>query len=151
MVYGGGVVTGRMTGDEYMAELKRRADAWADENGGRKTGFPPLLEWFIRDEDVDLVDLPPDPEIPKRVRQPRHYRPASYWRPRVEKMRAELARLSAPILPERAAATGEALGRSRTLKVAAQMDRRLQRYVEMEKRLRHAEHMLRSAEMREAS
>ena len=66
-------------------------------------------------------------------------------------MRAELAHLSAPILPERAAATGEALGRARTLKVAARMDRKLERYVEVEKRLQHAEQMLRAAEMREAS
>lgn len=140
-----------MTGDEYMAELKRRADEWSAQHGGHRPGYPPLLEWFIRDEDVDLVDLPPDPEFPKRTPQPRYYRPASYWRPRVEKMRAELVALSAPSLPERAAASGEALGRRRTLRYAAQMDRRLERAVALEKRLRHAEHMLRSAEQREAS
>ncbi|MBF6358124.1 hypothetical protein IU449_26875 [Nocardia higoensis] len=141
-----------LSGDEYMELLQRRADEWLASCSTIKPKFPPLLEWFIQDGDEDLVDpailAPPEPQ-PKPERQPRYYRPASYWRERVTRLEAQRAALTEPLIPDRAAAGGVALGPRRTARVQQREDARLRRYVELDKKLRHAERMLWKAEARE--
>lgn len=144
----------RLTGDEYMALLQQRADEWMAANSATmRPKYPPLLTWFVRDGDEDLVDpailAAPEPQ-PKPTRRPRHYRPASYWRDQIERLEASMAALAEPIIQDRAAAGGEALGPKRTARVQAREDSRVRRYVEQQRRLEHARHMLRSAEAREA-
>lgn len=145
----------RLSGDEYMALLQQRADEWlASRSTVVRPKFPPLLTWFVREGDEDLIDpailTAPEPQ-PKQVRQPRYYRPASYWRERVARLEAERAALVDPLLPDRAAAGGVALGPRRTARIQQREDSRLRRYVELGQKLRHAERMLRSAEVRETA
>lgn len=143
----------RLSGDEYMALLQQRADQWLASRSGVRPKFPPLLTWFIQDGDEDLVDpailAPPEP-APKPVRRPRYYRPASYWRTEVARLEAERAALAEPLITDRAAAGGVALGPKRTAHIQQREDARLRRYVALEPKLRHAQAMLRAAEAREA-
>ncbi|WP_157115020.1 hypothetical protein [Nocardia niwae] len=145
-----------MTGDEYMQLLQQRADEWlaANSTAAIRPKYPPLLTWFIRDGDEELVDpailAAPEPQ-PKPVRQPRYYRPASHWRDRIAALEAQMAPLTEPLINDRAAAGGVALGRKRTAKIQAREDSRLARYVELRKQLEHAQSMLRAAEKREAT
>jgi hypothetical protein len=55
----------RLTGEQYIAVLLGRQADYVATHPGRR--YPPLLEWFVRDGDEDLVDLsaediPPEPE-----------------------------------------------------------------------------------------
>lgn len=45
----------KLTGEQYIEVLLGRQAAWIAERGHRYK-YPPLLEWFIRDDDADLVD-----------------------------------------------------------------------------------------------
>ena len=148
-------INGRLTGDEYMALLQQRADEWlATHSGTIRPKFPPLLTWFIQEGDEDLVDpaflTPPEPQ-PRPVRRPRYYRPASYWRDEVARIEAQRASLAEPLITDRAAAGGVALGPKRTARIQQREDSRLRRYVALEPKLRHAQHMLNAAVAREAS
>ncbi len=149
-----------LSGDEYMQLLQARADQWVADHppsvdariSPRAWATRPLLNWFVRDGDEDLVDpailARPTPQ-PKPAQAPRYYRPASYWRERVARIEAQIAPLVEPLLPDRAAAGGEAIGRRGTARVHAREDSRLRRYVDLGKRLSHARSMLRAAELRE--
>ena len=46
----------KITGEQYIQALLERQAAWIAARGGRFK-YPPLLEWFIREEDTELVDL----------------------------------------------------------------------------------------------
>ncbi|MBF6416961.1 hypothetical protein [Nocardia cyriacigeorgica] len=144
----------RLSGDEYMALLQQRMDEWlAIHSTTVRPKFPPLLEWFIQDGDENLVDpailAAPEPQ-PKPVRRPRYYRPASYWQTEVARLEAERATLTEPLITDRAAAGGVALGPKRTARIQQREDGRLRRYVALEPKLRHAQAMLRAAAAREA-
>lgn len=143
----------RLSGDEYMELLQQRADEWlASRSTVVRPKFPPLLTWFVREGDEDLIDpailAAPAPQ-PKPERRPRYYRPASYWQERVARLKADQATLVEPLLPDRAAAGGVALGPRRTARIQQREDSRLQRYVELGQKLRHAQSMLRAAVDRE--
>jgi hypothetical protein len=139
----------RMSLDEYMTILQQRADEWLAGQKNPDLRFPPLLDWFVRDGDEDLVELPEErkPE-PRPKPQPRRYRPASYWRDRIATLEAQMAPLTEPLINDRAAAGGVALGVKRTAKIQAREDGRLQRYVELRNQLERAQSMLRAAEAR---
>lgn len=107
----------KLTGDEYMQLLTQRMNAFMEEQQRKAdaaaTGnqparlplLPPLLEWFIRPGDEDLVELPEPPAKPKP--QPRYYRPASYWRERITRLETQMATVSARAsVGDRAAAGG---------------------------------------------
>lgn len=72
----------KLSGDEYMQLLLKRQSQWLASNPpatrGRLTSLPPLLEWFIRDGDEDLVELPTP--TPKPAPNPRTYRSAASLR-----------------------------------------------------------------------
>lgn len=146
-----------VTADEYMQVLAARLADWeARKPSPPPTGIkprfplPPLLEWFIRDEDIPWVIQPqPEPKPPKAQPTPRYYRPASYWRERRDRISAAMSALAAPELPEVAAARGQAIGRKRTARVQQRMDSKLSKYTALDKKLKHAEMMLRAAERRE--
>ncbi len=145
---------GRLSGDEYMDLLQQRMDEWLAANSATMNPkYPPLFQWFVRDGDEDLVDpallAAPEPK-PKPVRQPRYYRPASYWREQVERIEAQRAALAEPLVTDRAAAGGCALGPKRTARVQKLEDGRLRRYAALEPKLLRAQHMLRAAVAREA-
>lgn len=80
----------KLTGDEYVQLLLHRQSEWLAANPpntrGRLTSLPPLLEWFIRDGDEDLVELPQP--APKPAPRPRTYRSA-------ESLRADRDQLTA--------------------------------------------------------
>lgn len=136
----------KLTGDEYIELLLQRQKEYLDARPPMK--FPPLLEWFIRDGDEDLVDLP-EPE-PKRKPKPRTYRPASYWRDRIASLERRMAaEANKADFGDRAASGGQALGPKRTRKFLERADKALQRYCELARRKAHAESMLRKAELRE--
>lgn len=142
-----------MTLDEYMEVLKQRSDEWlaAQPDPGPRLRFPPLLEWFVRDGDDAMVELPAAREPQRKPSpSPRHYRPASHWRERIANLEARMQAVSEPLITDRAAAGGVALGVKRTARIQAREDHRLQQYVVMRKRLEHAQRMLRSAEARGA-
>lgn len=152
----------KLTGDEYMQLLTQRMNAFMQEQQrkaaaaatGNQTArlplLPPLLEWFIRAGDEDLVELPEPPAKPKP--QPRYYRPASYWRERITQLETQMSTVSARAsVGDRAAAGGCALGPKRTALFQKRADAALTRYIALEKKLTHAQWMLRSAEARESA
>ncbi|WP_159840149.1 hypothetical protein [Nocardia sp. CY41] len=144
-------LTHRVTLDEYMVVLQQRADEWLAGQKSPNLRFPPLLEWFVLDGDEAMVDLPEPEQKPDKPKpQPRRYRPASYWRERIAALEAQMAPLTEPLINDRAAAGGVALGVKRTRRIQAREDSRLQRYVELRNQLEHAQSMLRRAESREA-
>lgn len=151
----------KLTGDEYMELLvqrqtefmeQRRRQAPAVADNGRPTLPlpPPLLEWFIRDGDEHLVELP-EP-APKHKPEPRYYRPAQYWRARITHLEARMSATAARAdVGDRAAAGGCALGPKRTARHQKLAEAALVKYVALEKKLSHAKAMLRSAETRESN
>lgn len=137
----------KMNGDEYMAVLEGRLAEWVTAHG--PTTMPPLLSSFVRDSDVDLVQLPEPEPAPKP--RPRRYKPASHWRALLEKLDAEMQGLAEPIITDRAAAGGAALGVRRTRAVNSREDARLEKYAKLAViRERIAGNLVR-AEHREAS
>ena len=147
----------RMTGDEYIQVLIGRQQAWMKEAkeveprlGWPAAKYPPLLEWFIRDGDEDLVDLPPDPEPraaePKRAPRPR--RAAAAIRSDIAAVEAQMSRLGRPLSDDPAAAR---LSDARVLRrYHDRMDRDLAAYTRLTKRLDRLRFQLASAEAREA-
>lgn len=82
-----------LTGDEYMALLVERREAYYAEHGQPRLGFPALLEWFIRDGDEELFTPPEPTPQPKREAKPRTYLPASHWRERLARVEARMAQI----------------------------------------------------------
>lgn len=141
------LLVGRL--NEYMEPLERKAAADAERLGRPVLPpLPPLLQWFIRDGDELLVEMP-EP-VAKRKPEPRRYRPASYWQERVARIEEQMAATAARAdVGDRAAAGGCALGPRRTARHQERADAALQRYCALERRLLYAEDMLRSARARE--
>jgi len=50
-----GPMSARLTGEQYIAVLLQRQADYVTAHPGRR--YPPLLEWFVRDGDEELVDL----------------------------------------------------------------------------------------------
>lgn len=97
----------------------------------------PLLPDFVLEADIAHVRLPQT--TPKPRPQPRRYRPASYWRDCVNKLSTEMQTLAEPIITDRAAAGGAGLGPKRTRRVQQQMDTRLARYTQLQRRRAYAQ------------
>lgn len=141
----------RLTLDEYMQVLVARQEEWLAAHPGHDPRFPPLYEWFIRDGDEALVQLPPDPSPrPKpapTAKRPRTYRTAASIRGEIEDLEARMARLGQPLSDDPAACRlkrGPALRRHH-----ARMDRDLEQYAALSKRVQRLQYELRDAEARE--
>jgi len=140
-----------VTGDEYIRVLEARRDEHAAEHPPRP-GFPPLLEWFIRPGDEDIVDLPaaPAPAAPRPSR-PRTYRPAADLRAERDRLAAEAERVfESAGVPDRAASHGVALGHRGTARVQERNDRALARYTALTERIGRLDGRIAAAERREA-
>ncbi|MEZ5157491.1 MAG: hypothetical protein R2687_01535 [Candidatus Nanopelagicales bacterium] len=146
-----------LTGDQYVEYvLLARQTAWADQHRAASEAkglklsriTTPLLPDFVLEADIAHVQLPQT--TPKPRPQPRRYRPASYWRDRVNKLSTEMQRLAEPIITDRAAAGGTGLGPKRTRRAQQQMDTRLARYTQLQRRRAYAQQMLQAAQAREA-
>ena len=137
-----------MTGEEYMNVLLERQAAYETEHS-RRPGFPPLLEWFIRPGDEELFTPPPETRQPKKITKPRTYRSAASLVEERDRLAAKAAPLVAPLLPDRAASHGKAIGVKGTARIQAREDSRLRRYVELNKRIRALESRIARATARE--
>lgn len=86
----------KITPDEYMDVLLARQAAHIADHPPRRPGFPPLLEWFIRPGDEDLVNMnaikaaTTREDGPPSVKKPRTYRPAAHWRDQLARIDARL-------------------------------------------------------------
>lgn len=145
-----------MTPDAYMALLLDRMREWTDTHT-HAPGYPPLLEWFVRDGDEHLVDMDAiraandaTTDQPRPAAKPRRYRTAAELRDKRDRLAARRDALADIALPDRAAATGQGIGRKRAIRYAARMDSRLRRYVELDVKVRALEDKIRRAEAREA-
>lgn len=153
----------QLSGDEYMALLQRRQQEWLDAHATEVAPrFPPLLEWFIRDGDEDLVDPailnpPPVQAAPKRAK-PRAYRSAESLRQERDRVQAQLDAIhnrDGGDRGDRAAANLSTRSRSRSARSAGrrrfeQMDRDLERHGKLTVRLKHLDQRIAAAEAREA-
>jgi len=148
-----------LNGDEYIALLLRRQQEWMDKHAtGPQMRFPPLLEWFIRPGDEDLVDpavlAPPEPS-PAQPRQARTYRSAESLRGERDRVQAQLDAIHGRDGGDRAAANLSPQSRSRAARTAgrrrfARLDRDLERHTQLTARLRRLNARLAAAEAREA-
>lgn len=138
-----------VTLDEYVALLEQRQAAYVAEHPPARPWLVPLLEWFIEPGDEDLVDLPKPTPQPKRVTTPRVYRSAASLREERDRLVAQRDPLAAPLLGDRAASHGQALGPKRTARIQQREDSRLRRYVELDKRIRELDVRIARAERRE--
>ena len=150
-----GTVNDLLTPNEYMDLLLERQAA---DPGPRVMGFPPLLEWFIRDGDEHLVDMAAvetygEPE--KRPTKPRTYRPASHWRNVIERTQKRMDAINGTQRhdttdPAAYGGVGVRQTARQKRKHWARMDSVAAEYVRLDARLRHAKSMLRKAEARES-
>lgn len=145
-----------MNGDEYMALLlERQAEHMAASSrstDGRITwpNLPPLLEWFIRPGDENLFTPPKPTPQPKRATTPRVHRSAASLREERDRLIALRDPLVTPLLNDRAASHGQALGHKGTARIQKREDSRLRRYVELDKRIQALDGRIARAERREA-
>ena len=149
-----------LTPDAYMALLCERRDQWAADHPHRP-GAPPLIEWFVRDGDDQLVDMAAIEDAnratqPARTRQPRRHRPATYWRARIDRMQERLNTLTGVQRhPTTDPAVYGGVGIRQTprqqRRYAARLDATAAEVVRLTSALDHARSMLTKAEAREAS
>lgn len=146
--------------DEYMGVLLERQAEYAKQHPP-VLGFPPLLDWFIRDGDEHLVDMdaieqanePTERPAPR----PRYYKPASHWRGVIERTQARMDAINGSTkrhdTTDPAAYGGVGIRQTprQQRKHWTRIDNAASEYVRLEARLGHARSMLRKAERREAS
>lgn len=149
----------RLDGELYIALLLERQATWMAEHGVHPYGLPPLLEWFVRPGDEDMVDLPEQrpegldrSEKPKRA--PRVYRPAASIRDELASVEAEMERVAGRGPDDVAATNLSPRSRSRAARTAgrrrfAQLDRDLERYTALKVRRDRLAGRLAAAEARE--
>lgn len=145
-----------ISSEDYVKVLASRRAAY--ESARKRTGpllrYPTLLEWFVRDEDVQYVVLPEPVAQPKRTPKPRVYRTAESIRAELEKTTAERDAIGSGDIPDRAAANLSPHARSKAAARAGRrrfdrMDRDLERYVQLSKRIDALAARLAQAEVRE--
>lgn len=149
-------LTGPISGEDYMPVLVARQAAYtaARPESGPLPRFPPLLEWFIRDEDAEHVVLPESTPSPKRVPTPRVYRSAESIRAELEKVTAQLDAIGANDPTDNAAVNLSPYSRNKAAARAgrarfARMDRDLERYTQLTQRRDRLAGRLALAEARE--
>lgn len=127
-----------MTGDEYVTVLLERQQQHCAKRG--ITGpYRPLLEWFIRPGDEDMVDLPVEPAALKLAPTPRRYRSAASLRAERDRLVARRGRLGRPDTDDPAAVRA---GHRQVTRQAARLDRELRRYVTLDGRISYLNHRL---------
>lgn len=152
-------MTTLLTPDQYMDLLLERQAEYVAQNGPAILGFPPLLDWFIRDGDEALVDMDAieaaDAVVMERpAPKPRRYRPASYWRDELDRVTARMNAISgvqrhATDDPAAYGGVGISQTARQRRKYGESLDRTAAEWVRLEARRSHAVSMLRKAEARE--
>lgn len=145
-------LTGPISGEDYMQVLLARQAAFVAEHD--ELLYLPLLEWFIRDEDVEYVVLTESVPTPKRKPKPRVYRSAASIREELERVTAQRDAIGGSDIPDRAAANLSPFARSKAAARAgrrrfAQMDRDLEKFTRLTKRIDQLASQLINAEARE--
>lgn len=155
---GGGA--GLLTPEQYMNVLLERQAEYAAEHPP-VLGFPPLLDWFIRDGDEHLVDMDAidranaaHDRVEKRPTKPRYYKPASHWRAVIERTQRRMDAINGiqrhhTTDPAAYGGVGIRQTSRQRRQYADRIDKAAAEYVRLEARLRHATSMLRKAETRE--
>jgi hypothetical protein len=152
-----GPLTGPISGDEYVrVVLVRRQEAWIAAHETSR-GFPPLLEWFIEPGDEEFVQLPEAVEKPssKDAPKPRQYRSAESLRAERDGLLRRMEQVAGRgDLGDRAAVNLSPYARSRAARTAgrrrfAQMDRDLETYTKLKRRLDVLNSRIARAEARE--
>jgi hypothetical protein len=168
-----------MTGDEYMELLARRRDEWEAAHPARaaveaqieriKRDFPgsnpvirpdwkpwpALLEWFIEPGDEDLVDIPEPQTQPKQKPKPRVYRSAASLREDRDRLVAKRDAITTDDeTPDRAIANLSPFARSKAARTAgkrrfAKLDRDLEKYTNLSRRIESLDSRIIRAETRE--
>lgn len=153
-----------MTGDEYMKLLEQRRDQWLAEHptrpheGGIRPKFetPPLITWFIRDGDENLVNLPepsrPQPK-PKTSRRARRVVDVAALLARRDALVEQRNRIAGNGPADRACANLSPASRNRAAASAgrrrfAQMDRDLERYASLTCQIDQLNHQITRASAR---
>lgn len=154
------VLTAPIDGDTYVREVltARQAAYMAAQSTGTRAvtaRFPPLLEWFIRDEDVRWVDIPAEKPAPKRARKPRVYRSAASIAEELATVEARMAAIAGSGPDDPAAVNISPFARSRAARRAGRarfekLDRNLERYTALSRRRDNLKGRLASAKAREA-
>lgn len=169
-----------LTGDEYMQLLHQRRAEWEAAHPARVGGAldrikrehpganpqprpgwstaRPLLEWFVRDGDEDLVDmsaLESEPQ-PKRVPRPRVYRSAASLRAERDRVQEQLDAVAGDDSGDMAIVNLSPFSRSRAAAAAgrrrfAKLDRDLERYTRLKRRLERLDSRVDAAEARETN
>lgn len=170
----------RLTGDEYIELLLSRQAEWIAANRPQEAAAeaiarikaeypdanpqvnftfrrPPLLEWFIRAGDEDLVDLATldsEPQ-PKRAPRPRTYRSAASLREERDQVKARMDAITRDDHGDMAIVNLSPNARSRAARTAgrrrfAQLDRDLERHTQLKSRLDQLDARIAAAERREA-
>lgn len=145
-----------ISGEDYIALLVARRDAWEARNGGaRPYGLPALIEWFIQDGDEEFVQLPEDKPAPKRERKPRVYRSAASLREERDAVQARMDAITGEDTTDGAVVNLSPFSRSRAARNAgrarfAKLDRDLERYAALRTRRDNLDSRIRSAEARES-
>lgn len=152
----GNDLSGPISGEDYMLVLAARQAAYeaSRPQSGPLLRYPSLLEWFVRDEDVEYVVLPEPEAAPKRVPTTRVYRSAESIRAELEKVTAQRDAIGGNDIPDRAAANISPFARSKSAARAgrrrfAQMDRDLEKYTRLTRRINQLAGRLVEAEARE--
>ncbi|MEV0646062.1 hypothetical protein AB0I28_12430 [Phytomonospora sp. NPDC050363] len=170
----------RLTRDEYMDLLLARQAEWVAANPLEEAAAatiarikaeypdanpqinlrhrPPLLEWFICEGDENLVDiafLEPEPQ-PKRDRKPRVYRSAVSLRDERNRVQAQMDAITGDDCGDMAVVNLSPNARSRAARRAgvrrfAKLDRDLQRFTELKRRLDRLNGRIAAAEAREST
>lgn len=142
-------------GEAYIEVLLARQAAYVSRNFPYGTHLAPLLESFVRDEDVAYVIIPEPTVQAKRTPKPRIYRSAESIRAELKQVTAQRDAIGGNDIPDRAAANLSPFARSQAAARAgrrrfAQMDRDLERYVALTKRIETLSMSLLMAEARES-
>lgn len=151
-------ITTPMTGEEYMTVLAERQQTWEREHTkpGVRLRFPALLEWFIVPGEEHLVQLPETAEPTTRpARRPRTYRSAESLRQERDRLAQCMEQVAgAGDTHDQASTNLSPYSRSRVVRRAgrrrfAAMDRALEKYARMVKRLAQLDGQIARAEARE--
>lgn len=150
-----------LTGDEYMDLLLSRQAEWTAANPSQEAFTfrrPPLLEWFVRAGDEDLVDLSSlesEPQ-PKRKPKPRVYRSAASLRDERDRVQAQMDAITRDDNGDMAVVNLSPYSRSRAARRAGvrrfeKLDRDLQRFTQLKRRLDRLDSRIAAAEARESA
>lgn len=140
--------------EDYMAVLMQRQQAW--KRAHPHAELLPLLEWLTLPGEEDLVRLPEHAPAEKPARKPRVYRSAAELHEERGRLLARMITVAGTgDVPDRAAANLSPNARSRAARTAgrrrfARMDRALEEFARLRRRVTVLDGQIARAEAREA-